>query len=104
MEFDSLCWLSLSGAFGGGLWHCVAAHFETSVECRKGVSVMGKLVLSRKINERIELFDPGNESFGVIVITQGKIRGNKSSISIEAPDNVRVKRAELATTVATEPC
>ena len=73
------------------------ATLKQVVDYRKGISIMGKLVLCRKEGESFELFDPTNEAFGVITITQQRIRGNKSSISIEAPANVRVKRTELAT-------
>ena len=57
---------------------------------------MGKLVLSRKPGESIDVYDPANECFGPIVITQGKISGGKSSIAIDAPKNVHVKRSEIS--------
>ena len=55
---------------------------------------MGKLVLTRKPGESIEIFDPASEL--VIVITQGQVRGNKSSIAIDAPRHLEIRRAELA--------
>jgi sRNA-binding carbon storage regulator CsrA len=57
---------------------------------------MGKLVLSRKPGESIEIYDPTNEAMGVIILTQRNVRGNKSSIEIEAPKHLIIKRAELA--------
>ena len=57
---------------------------------------MGKLVLTRKPGERIEIYDPTNEAMGVIVLTQGRLRPGKSSIEIEAPKHFVIKRAELA--------
>lgn len=47
------------------------------------------LVLSRKANESIKIGDG-------ITITVTKIAGNKTSIAIEAPQDVRILRAELA--------
>jgi len=49
------------------------------------------LVLSRKIGERI-LIEPGIE------IAVVDVRGGKVRIGIEAPDSVRIRRDEIATT------
>ncbi len=51
------------------------------------------LVLSRKLNEKI-VIDGG------IVVTVVKIDRNQVRIGIEAPDNVRVFREEIAGTSA----
>lgn len=57
---------------------------------------MGKLVLTRKPGESIDIYDPADGCFGAIVITQGKISGQHSSIAIEAPRNVHIKRSEIS--------
>ena len=56
---------------------------------------MGNLVLRRKPGESIDVYDPANECFGPIIITQGKISAGTSSIAIDAPRNLVVKRSEL---------
>ena len=56
---------------------------------------MGSLVLTRKPGESIDIYDPDNAKMGVIVITQGTIRGKHSSIAIDAPRNLMIKRSEL---------
>ena len=56
---------------------------------------MGNLVLTRKPGESIDIYDPNNAAMGVIVITQGTIRGKHSSIAIDAPRNLMIKRSEL---------
>lgn len=48
------------------------------------------LVLSRKIGERLVIGDN-------ITIVVNKIVGNRVTLGIEAPDNVRVMRSELRT-------
>ena len=57
---------------------------------------MGNLVLTRKPGESIDIYDPDNAAMGVIVITQGTIRGKHSSIAIDAPRHLHVKRSELS--------
>lgn len=57
---------------------------------------MGKLVLTRKPGESIDIYDPADGCFGAIVITQGKISGQHSLIAIEAPRNVHIKRSEIS--------
>ena len=57
---------------------------------------MGNLVLTRKPGESIDIYDPDNASMGVIVITQGTIRGKHSSIAIDAPRHLHVKRSEIS--------
>jgi sRNA-binding carbon storage regulator CsrA len=56
---------------------------------------MGNLVLTCKPGESIDVYDPTDACFGPIVITQGKISGGKSSIAIEVPLNLTIKRSEL---------
>ena len=56
---------------------------------------MGNLVLSRKPGESIEVYDPADPCFGHIIITQGRVGSGKSSIAIDAPRNLMVKRSEL---------
>ena len=51
------------------------------------------LVLSRKLNEKI-VIDGG------IVVTVVKIDRNQVRLGIEAPDNVRIYREEIASAVA----
>ena len=57
---------------------------------------MGNLVLTRKPGESIDIYDPTDDRFGPIVITQGKISGGKASIAIDAPRNLHVKRSEIS--------
>tara|TARA_R110000868_G_scaffold246619_2_gene503215 strand:- start:96 stop:536 length:441 start_codon:yes stop_codon:yes gene_type:complete len=57
---------------------------------------MGKLVLSRKPGESFDIYDPERAAMGVITITQGKIGGGKSSIAIDAPRHLHVKRSEIS--------
>ena len=57
---------------------------------------MGNLVLTREPGESIDIYDPDNAAIGVIVITQGKIRGKHSSIAIDAPRHLHVKRSEIS--------
>jgi sRNA-binding carbon storage regulator CsrA len=64
---------------------------------------MGNLVLARKPGESIDVYDPAGECFGRIVITQGKIRGNKSSIAINAPGYLSIMRSELLVEGTSEP-
>jgi len=47
------------------------------------------LVLSRKIGEKVVIGDS-------VTLTVVKIRGNRVGIAIDAPDQVRILRAELA--------
>jgi sRNA-binding carbon storage regulator CsrA len=56
---------------------------------------MGNLVLTRRPGESIDVYDPNNAALGVIVITQGKITGKHSSIAIDAPRHLAIKRSEL---------
>jgi sRNA-binding carbon storage regulator CsrA len=56
---------------------------------------MGNLVLTRRPGESIDVYDPANAALGVIVITQGKITGKHSSIAIDAPRHLAIKRSEL---------
>ena len=56
---------------------------------------MGNLVLTRKPGKSIDVYDPDRAEMGVVKITQGKIIGNKSSIAIDAPRNLVIKRSEL---------
>ena len=56
---------------------------------------MGKLVLSRKRGESITITDPTNPEFGKIVITQQELGCVKSSLMIEAPNHMIIKRSEL---------
>ncbi len=56
---------------------------------------MGNLVLTRKPGESIDVYDPADACFGPIVITQGKVGSGKSSIAIEAPKHLVIKRSEL---------
>jgi sRNA-binding carbon storage regulator CsrA len=56
---------------------------------------MGKLVLSRKPGESITITDPTNADFGKIVITQQGIGSGKSSLVIDAPNHIVIKRSEL---------
>jgi len=56
---------------------------------------MGNLVLTRKPGESIDVYDPADPCFGPIVITQGKVGVGKSSIAIDAPKNLVIKRSEL---------
>lgn len=46
------------------------------------------LVLSRKVGERIQIGDD-------IVVVVNKVAGNRVTIGIEAPGNVRIVRGEL---------
>jgi len=46
------------------------------------------LVLTRKVNERIEIGDG-------IVLTLLRIKGQQARIGIEAPREMRIRRAEL---------
>ena len=64
-------------------------NFERDIE-------MGNLVLTRKPGESIDIYDPDNAAVGVIVITQGTIRGKHSSIAIDAPRHLHVKRSEIS--------
>ena len=63
---------------------------------------MGNLVLTRKPGESIDIYDPNNAAMGVIVITQGTIRGKHSSIAIDAPRHLHVKRSEISDKPASE--
>jgi sRNA-binding carbon storage regulator CsrA len=56
---------------------------------------MGKLVVSRKRGESITITDPTNPEFGKIVITQQDLGSGKSSLMIDAPNHIIIKRSEL---------
>jgi sRNA-binding carbon storage regulator CsrA len=56
---------------------------------------MGNLVLTRKPGESIDVYDPADPFFGPIVITQGRVDSGKSSIAIDAPRNLMIKRSEV---------
>jgi len=56
---------------------------------------MGNLVLTRKPGQSIDVYDPERAEMGVVTIMQGKIRGNKSWIAIDAPKHMLIKRSEL---------
>ena len=57
---------------------------------------MGSLVLRRKTGESIEIYDPSDESVGVIIITQGAVGSGRSAIQIDAPKRYTIRRSELA--------
>jgi carbon storage regulator len=56
--------------------------------CNKEVLTMGKLVLSRKVRERIIVGDR-------IAVEVVSIKGNTVRIAIEAPKEVKVLRQEI---------
>ncbi len=51
------------------------------------------LVLSRKLNERIELLDEHGNLLGSVAVV--KIQGNRIALGITAPAKVKVLRSEI---------
>jgi carbon storage regulator CsrA len=56
---------------------------------------MGRLILTRRRGESILIYDPANEAMGRITVTQCEMGSRQSKIMIEAPDHVRILRAEV---------
>ena len=56
----------------------------------------GGLILSRKENESLVIYDPNDGAFVPITITQSKISGNRSRLHIAASRHLSIVRGELA--------
>ncbi len=55
--------------------------------------MLAQLVLSRKIGERIQI---GKN----IIVTLNRVAGNRATFGIEAPDDVKILRGEIAEMLA----
>lgn len=60
------------------------------------------LVLSRRKDESIVIRVPPSDKVTEIVVALVEIRGDKSSLGIQAPDEVKVNRAEVQEKVDAE--
>ena len=55
----------------------------------------GKLVLSRKVGESIEIGDN-------VTVTINEVRGDKVRVLVQAPEDITVHRTEIAEAIASE--